>query len=463
MNIPMTKVVTSYLWIFSSFSLSATFPSNSSSSSSVGAFVFVARNNLFRRRRNIMSDEFLISPVMTSEQQRGMSRRPHEPNDWNGDSPAQNSDCNTVNDRSQKRSRRQKRPPNRPGRNSYLKVVLDDRTIDILHQMSLQIQSKIHEPSMRATASLPSANPPKIEGQPQNTESSPKLSESATIPVLPIVQSPISSSNSSREQNISGLSYKPRSRDSLHMTLFFGGETICALPPEELQNWHRRVRERLATSGFYLDCSEGKTTRTAKNRTVVNGGDIIVEDCSSAGVRPGDGDDENKNYDFLVQGLRVFPPQRKNLVVAILEAQQEWHNLYSDLRQIASDETCSPQLAKVVEYDRSIKDKWIAHVTLGNLRGGPSKKSDRSNLDDTLLKPIFDSTVNDMLTSGKTEEEGQYHHHQQQQQQEEEDGRIKQLLRAKTTGIGMGGPIPKHQLEDLDWNFHFFCHRQEDE
>jgi hypothetical protein len=48
------------------------------------------------------------------------------------------------------------------------------------------------------------------------------------------------------------LRFKPRSQASLHMTLFFGGETLCELPVNELEEWHSQVSERLHASGFYL-------------------------------------------------------------------------------------------------------------------------------------------------------------------------------------------------------------------
>jgi hypothetical protein len=73
-----------------------------------------------------------------------------------------------------------------------------------------------------------------------------------------------------------------------------------------------------------------------------------------------------------------------------------------------------------VDYNSS-KDKWIAHVTLGNLRGGT--EYERKNLDHSVLKPLYDAA---MLS--------QQPHSQ-----------------AKTVGIAMGGPIPE-QVE-LDWNF----------
>ncbi len=179
------------------------------------------------------------------------------------------------------------------------------------------------------------------------------------------------------------------------MTLFFGGEAICALSALELENWHLRISERLEKSGFHLEGS--------RNEAVV---DTIVT-----------------NFAFCMKGLKVFPPHRNNLVVAIFEANPEWHDLNADIRRIAMDKSCSPELARICGY---CKQKWIAHVTLGNLSGG--RKAERKSLDTLLLKSVFESTDIDSKENGM-------------------------LITVETRGMTMGGLIPR-QLE-LDWNFVF--------
>jgi 2'-5' RNA ligase len=44
---------------------------------------------------------------------------------------------------------------------------------------------------------------------------------------------------------------KPRSYNSLHMTLFFGGEVICSMEPSALIQWYQRIRRRFEDAGFY--------------------------------------------------------------------------------------------------------------------------------------------------------------------------------------------------------------------
>lgn len=267
------------------------------------------------------------------------------------------------------------RPANRPGFNSYLKVILDDTSMNILHQMSLNIQNEVQQRAGNSSEA--------------NLESLAEKVEQAVPDTAP--------QSLSRGKDSAPLKYRPRARISLHMTLFFGGETLCTLPKDELQNWHARISERLERSGFFL---QGRSQER----------ESVDQSVSHA-------------FGFRVSGLKVFPPQRNNLVVATLEPKDEWHDLHRDLREIAKDESCSPELASIVSCS---KETWIAHVTLGNLIGGA--KNDRKQLDTLLLNDVFDATLASLPMNGDT-------------------------FAATTQGIGMGGPIPA-QLE-LDWDFHF--------
>jgi 2'-5' RNA ligase len=259
---------------------------------------------------------------------------------------------------------RKKRRANRPGFNSYLKVLLDDRTMDTLHRMALEIQSRL------------------IQG------SKAEEREGGEIGKQPAQDS---SRSPDQKDSKKTLRFKPRSRQSLHMTLFFGGETICELPPNELSEWHRRLSRRLAQSGFCLNDHNPKEI------------------------------DVFGNYSLRVDGLKVFPPQRNNLIVATLELAPLWHLLHDDIRKIAQDESCSEALAEVTAYS---KNKWIAHVTLGNVNGGPKSKINSLH---TLLGEVFEKHApSEIIEAG-----------------------------SDPVGIAMGGPMPDQV--DLDWEYRYLA------
>jgi 2'-5' RNA ligase len=286
-------------------------------------------------------------------------------------------------DKEDTRSGNQKEKPkqrrvNRPGFNSYLKVLLDDKTMDILYEMAVQVQARIQE-SMEEQ-----------EQKEANRTTSEDIEKTEKDP--PQQQQQKQSKASKRKL----IRFKPRSRVSFHMTLFFGGEIICELPPNELLEWHGRVSERLGKSGFRFQDS----------------GDDSISSTD--------------DFSFEVVGLKVFPPQRKNLIVAILEPAPAWHVLHNDIRELAKDESCSKALAEITRYS---KDKWISHITLGNLYGG-TKEQLRSL--DPLLQEVFQSKL-----------------------PVDNDGSSNDCLAAFTSGIAMGGPVPE-QLE-LDWDFRHVC------
>jgi 2'-5' RNA ligase len=190
------------------------------------------------------------------------------------------------------------------------------------------------------------------------------------------------------------LRFKPRSRGSLHMTLFFGGETICELTLTELTKWHGRVSERLAQSGFLLqDNNESSEQHTSE-----------------------------EDFSFQVVGLKVFPPQRNNLVVALLEPAPTWQALHQDIHEIAKDESCSKTLAELTRFGKAT---WISHITLGNLYGGT--KAQIKSLNHSLLQQVFESNLFS-----------------------EDDS----FIPVCTSGITMGGPVPE-QIPLLDWDFRY--------
>jgi hypothetical protein len=111
--------------------------------------------------------------------------------------------------------RRRPRRIDRPGHNSYLKVLLDDHTIDTLHSYAIQIQKQLQQQQQQSVSEanteekVPSGTTERQQQQQQQQE----------------------------QLNKKLIKFKPRSKQSLHVTLFFGGETLCEIPGTELVDW----------------------------------------------------------------------------------------------------------------------------------------------------------------------------------------------------------------------------------
>ena len=217
-----------------------------------------------------------------------------------------------------------KRRPNRPGFNSYLKVVLDDESLSKLRSMTLNIQDQVMK----------------------NNEQK----EETTLQTLPETTPRISDQTGSQPaKKQRPLTIKPRSAESLHMTFFFGGEVLCDIPAEELVDFHEKVATLLASKGFVL----GETNEQSKDVDAT----------------------------FVIKELVTFPPRRHNLIVALLEAPPLFVELHDTIRSIAQTGP-SEALRDITSYS---KERWTPHVTLANIYGG--SKTDLGRLKE-LLKEV---------------------------------------------------------------------------
>lgn len=194
---------------------------------------------------------------------------------------------------------------------------------------------------------------------------------------------------SSHDSNESLPKFRIRSMDSLHMTLFFGGEILCnsELSREDIRNWYNQIQDRFAESGFYGQSSS-----------------------SYSKVRPQQIKDE---FWFQFVKLRTFPPGRHYLIVAELEASPAWHDLYQDLQTIASDSEC----VAFKEIGQSNKKQWVPHVTLANI-------SIRSRAGATAMNECLEKASDSL------------------------DLREEKIV---ASGITIGGPVPLK--DELDWSF----------
>ena len=266
-------------------------------------------------------------------------------------------------DRPQQRHRR----INRPGFNSYLKVLLDEATLQLLRAKTLELQAMLEKSLNESVAD-------KAILEPNDKACASGALDSAGDEIPASGKSPESRS----------LSIKPRSLESLHMTFFFGGEVLCDLSPEELIEWHSQVEKRI------LKSFPSKNNNSPENST-----------------------DE---YWFRLKALTLFPPQRKDLIVALLEASPAWHLLYNDIRAIA-ERSSSEKLRGLVQ--QSSFQLWKPHITLANVRFGGSRSS--QNRSKEILQKMMEQI--DLQPGPKLH----------------------------ANGIVMGGPSPNQAL--LNWDF----------
>jgi hypothetical protein len=266
------------------------------------------------------------------------------------------SDANEDGPPATKRQRQEPPREHRPGLNSYLKVLLDESTMNRFHNLTLQVQDHLDKSSL---------------GDIEKTKSS-------------------SSSSNSPSDNQDGtdlrprLRIKPRPPTSLHMTFCFGGKALCELPAEALTEWHACVSARFEESGLVSKVSApiGNPKDSAST--------FASESCLPASNTTTSLDE----YWFRVVDIRTFPPRRNNLVVAVLDASPRWHELYADIRSLARG---SPSHA-LQDVVRSGRDEWIPHVTLANIYGGGKAEHHQLN---QLLKEL--SLLNLQSTAHATE------------------------------------------------------------
>jgi 2'-5' RNA ligase len=120
-----------------------------------------------------------------------------------------------------------------------------------------------------------------------------------------------------------GCGFKAMEDASLHMTFVFLGEQLdgSKMPAGRVVGWHENLRQ-------------------------------ILNDCNHGADSKG-----------LIQfaGLRLFPPGKQNLIVAIFKANKALHGLQHAFEQSAED-------AGVKVQRQAINSEWVAHVTLGKIR-----------------------------------------------------------------------------------------------
>eukprot|EP00984_Skeletonema_dohrnii_P002298 scaffold798_cov142-Skeletonema_dohrnii-CCMP3373.AAC.3 len=210
----------------------------------------------------------------------------------------------------------------------------------------------------------------------------------------------------SKKQSKRQLTIKPRTLPSLHMTYFFCGKVLDEMPCDEVSLWNSMVQERLLE---YNDAT------------------------SSVG-----------EYTLKFKGLKLFPPNKHYLIVAMFEPSLKLYGLYEELCNLAMSEKPThlndgnavdeskylfPLLAELTksQHDKRNQNKdssslWVAHVTLGNLSGG--SRDDVKRLNSWLEDYKYQESVILQLSN-----------------------------EIKVNGLALGGPLPSHV--DVDWEYPF--------
>jgi 2'-5' RNA ligase len=311
--------------------------------------------------------------------------------------------------------------------NSYLKVELDDDTMDWLHDIAVKLQNDMR--SMAKDGYTMDRPQGIIDVNRQNDKQNTSKDDEGTEREMP---------TAIKKHHFN---FRPRSRTSLHMTLFFGGEVLCALPPSELIDWHANVKARLKQSNFALKLDPAMISDS--KGIEVSSTDLEPQAPEeSEQAEPTELQEESKQtkrketlvqveleqdqYWFRIKGLSLFPPRRNYLIVALLEASPSWHALHDDLRELAA----SGDLESLRSITKRGKGEWTPHITLGNLYGG--KKADLG----AVRKMLQDFPLNDP----EIESYNPASEHLEVN-----------VERVEATRISMGGPVP--QQVELDWNF----------
>jgi 2'-5' RNA ligase len=285
------------------------------------------------------------------------------------------------------------RPRNRPGFNSYLKIDLHDEVLQSLRQI-VQTAADDFETRARWAGGDDKATTDKWASS--------------------IVMSTTTNNNNKERSH----KIKPRSLESLHMTLFFGGETLCQVDKGPLEDLHRRFTSVIHSSGFV---GTSPTSSTGGTSITTNDSSSTTPDTKMTSTASPD------DFWFIIKDVRLFPPRRHNLVVAILEAAPAWHALHNDLRD-AARAVESDEIQTVLGYS---KETWVSHITLANING-PKGRFNKQPLVQRLQVLLRDSPISPW--------------------QDNDDNDSQSRIFAK--GISMGGPMPT-QVE-LDWNFAHF-------
>jgi hypothetical protein len=178
---------------------------------------------------------------------------------------------------------------------------------------------------------------------------------------------------------------EPRDRDEFELIIFSGGTALNTVPANILQSFYDQLVDRLDFAGIV---TEGKQLKD---------GNIAHPD----------------DYWLRVNEFKLFPPNKKNLLVITFQASIAWMCIYEDIQLIANKIPELPQrpLAKNQVL------RWLPLAVVADMQGGTGRFSKE--------QIIFNNLVSDWPID----------------------------IASDHQTISMGGKVPQ-QVPDLDWNFH---------
>jgi hypothetical protein len=293
----------------------------------------------------------------------------------------------------------QSRKKCRPGRNSYLKVDFSsEHFIPMLHDTAMELANRVQQ---------------------QQTQSC-ELS----------------------------FHIAPRSMPKLHCTFFFGGETLSSLSAIDLQTWYNTIGECLHQTGFRT-----KRTKEISLSTLSEADSEPYQLSGTSGVKSDD------SYLLRFKSFRLFPPERRNLIVAELEVSEAWQSLYQRICEVSSDDRAP---ADLVSHVRATSfGRWAPHVTLADVvwqKSGRTAATSDGQWERNQPLPLKRDQNRKVHPGSRST--GEDRHRIQQQERlhsllEEMTAKFRERADAELCStpqsISMGGPTPSQVT--LDWDF----------
>lgn len=174
------------------------------------------------------------------------------------------------------------------------------------------------------------------------------------------------------------LQIRPRLFKSLELVLFSAGESFSTLSPEVVMSFHEKVVKRLDNSGYALEGHE------------------LQENNIS---HPDD-------YWFRTNEMKLFPPDRKDMIAITFNTSVSWLCIYEDLQMIANK---FPELPhRKTEEDTILR--WVPIMVLAEVSGGTGRYAKERGILSTIMAdwPLdIDSTKQTISMGGRYPEQVQ--------------------------------------------------------
>jgi hypothetical protein len=149
------------------------------------------------------------------------------------------------------------------------------------------------------------------------------------------------------------LQIRPRLFRSLELVLFSAGESFCTISPDVVMAFHEKVVKRLDDSGYALEGHQ------------LLEGNIAHPD----------------DYWFRANEMKLFPPDRKDMIVVTFNTSVSWLCIYEDIQLIANK---FPELPHRYTQDDKIL-RWTPLMVLAEVTGGTGRYAKERNILSTIM------------------------------------------------------------------------------